>query len=377
MDGTRFDRLTRELTAGDQTRRHLLRGLAAAALGGLLVRIAPTAAGRQRDEVGDWEPDAGEEADAAKRGGCARLNRTCDKDKKCCGKLTCKRGRCRCPKGTVPQGGRCVPKGTCRDDADCGGGKTCQDGICACPGNLLPCADGCIQPGFCCGAECLPSGGTCEDGACVCPTGTKPCGLGCAPAGESGCCGDLDCPAGSGKVCVRSKRACACPSGKKECAGVCIPSDRCCSDADCGPNRTCNNGICGCSALEKPCNGTCISQSQCCGGCSGGKTCQNGACACPSGQAECGGTCCPFNEVCQNGTCRCPSNRLVVDGRCVRPCTTTFDCGGCGCASVGGSPTFCHGGQTDTPCQTTNQCSPNEICMDFVFGGRVCGQICA
>ena len=310
MDQERFDHIAKALASAG-SRRRLLRGLAAGALGGLLARVAPAAAAparvREREQAGDRnQDDTGEteagERDAAERRRCSRLNRRCGEDKKCCNGLTCKRKRCLCKPGTKPCNGKCIPQENC-----------------------------------------------CELGDCT----------------------------GTGKFCPAPNTPCVCFAGI-DCGGNCTaPDGDCCSDADCAGGKTCQGNVCRCPSGQKPCNGGCIPQSQCCGGCSSGKPCQNGTCQCPSGQAECGGGCCPLNEVCDNGTCRCPGNRVIVNGRCVRPCSTASDCGGCGCGTAVGSPQkICHGNPTDKPCQNSSQCSSNELCMDFLFAGRVCGQIC-
>ena len=147
MDPTMFDRLTR-LLAGRPSRRRVVRGLAAAVVGGVAVA------------------GVGEEAAAA----CveAGSDRTCNRDHECCGdRVRCRDHRCECRSGAR----------ICRED-----GKD------RCFGRQ--------DPNHCgrCGKRCR-SGETCKSGRCR--GGVSTCtATGLCGTGRPACCEGLTCSAG-------------------------------------------------------------------------------------------------------------------------------------------------------------------------------------
>lgn len=242
MDGSRFDRLTREVASG-LSRRRVIGGL----VGGFL------AFGRRA-------------ADARPK--CRDDGQTCEGNHICCDGLACvvavpgKAGRCAtCPPGQIACGNRCIPKcsasdechvagvcepakgkctnpikedgspcslGTCcngrcvdtfSDPHNCGtcGGTcpsgTCIKGFCGCstPGGTCETHDDCCGPHF---AENV--GATCIDGVCRCCQGAEASCLGSSTSDI--CC---DYPLRVGLCCV-SEEACG-ETGPDRCMPVCYP----------------------------------------------------------------------------------------------------------------------------------------------------------
>src|SRR5688572_6664799 len=108
MDGIRFDRFSRILSASPN-RRGFGRALAGLALGGTLI------------------PQFGlAEVEARKK-----------KPKKCKG------GKKKCGK-------KCIPATSCCKAADCGTGGTCAGGACFCGEGFTTCQGRCIPVGACC-----------------------------------------------------------------------------------------------------------------------------------------------------------------------------------------------------------------------------------
>jgi hypothetical protein len=116
MDDQLFDQLTQQLAALT-SRRTALKAVAGGALCTLGARVGIASA-----------------AD------CVALGKKCKKKKdECCGGAECRSllglplpfGRCRCPAGTRPEGGQCVPRDGCVDDSDCAAGQRCCNGTCS------------------------------------------------------------------------------------------------------------------------------------------------------------------------------------------------------------------------------------------------------
>jgi hypothetical protein len=263
MDDDRVDMNARAVARGGP-RRRLLRSLVGAAIGGL--HAAPAIAAsrpRANDPADESDRDrAGDGAGSAERSGCARLNKQCGQ-KKCCGVLSCKGGKCRCQGKTKPCKGKCIPKGDCCTPADCDG-RACADGICqpCLPGFKL-CFLSCIPEDQCC--NCNPPK-TCQAGACVCPSGTTPCGSGgCRANGADGCCADGDC--GGGETCQNG--TCRCPSGQASIGGVCRATCQFSPVSQCGSSGcVCSETVDGpnvCIALDSiDClNRTCDDSAEC------------------------------------------------------------------------------------------------------------------
>ena len=309
MDGDRFDRLTRGLTAGPSSRRRVLRGLAGAALAGTLARFAPASA-----------------QDGAAAQACLAPGKKCALGEACCPGATCKQGRCRCKTGTKPCAGKCIPADRCCTEADCPAGQTCPGPgkRCRCPAGTKPCQGKCIPTERCCSpADC--DGRACQDGICQpCTPGFKLCFLSCIPE-------DQCCICGGGKVCQNGQ--CRCPSGQPECGGICCTGGRTCQDGEC----TCPSGTIECAG-----GGPCLPLGGCCsnGDCTGGKICENGICRCPLLSPEIRGVCarsCLFGQQCRAGSgCGCTdgpghadicTDFSIVSGGCAAtPCTSDADC---------------------------------------------------
>ena len=110
MDSRRFDDLSRLLASG-VSRRRVLKSCAMMALGGLFAGSAQVAAAE------------------ASRG----LGRTCGTDRQCASGFcdtTQRPGRCACPAGTTPCGGRAGSPITCVPD--CPEGQVLHQYVCQC-----------------------------------------------------------------------------------------------------------------------------------------------------------------------------------------------------------------------------------------------------
>jgi hypothetical protein len=178
-----FDDLAKRLSAAT-TRRGLLKGALAVALGGLATRLR------------------GDGADAAARPACMRLGQTCDATHACCAHLACADGSC------------CRPTNeTCYADADC-----CADDVCRPNPHGL-------------GLRCLPPGD-----------------VGAACVEQTDCADGLTCDAASGLCLVATGLPCDqdsdCVSGSCDpytglCAGDCLASGSCSGGRVCLSNGSC------------------------------------------------------------------------------------------------------------------------------------------
>lgn len=157
MDNQRFDDLTKSL-AGAGSRRRILKGFAAAAVGAVASAIGLAEA--------DAAPRLKANAKCGGKGACPAGTRCVGRPK-----------RCRCVAGTELVGGRCVKKcpGNRMRDANgmcgCLPGTEMVGGACVktCPGNKMRDADGmCVCKTGCAGGK-VP-GASC---ACVCPAGKQ------------------------------------------------------------------------------------------------------------------------------------------------------------------------------------------------------------
>ena len=216
MSGSDFDRLAKQL-ASATSRRMVLKGALAAAIGGLFARGA--------------SQDA--EATRARRA-CSRLGQVCggttpSANFTCCPGLACETGAC-----CRPEEERCLT------NDDCCGGLVCR------PSGL---GQQCLPPGGF-GAECV-EGADCASGVCD----------------ASGICTDSACidrcdylvePLICG-VDSRTNASCTCyPTPENICgcaaANSCLDAFDCCdSTADCGPGQRCFVPPSGSNPLLNPC----------------------------------------------------------------------------------------------------------------------------
>ena len=149
MDGASFDRLSRIVyrLGHRTTRRQALRTLGVGGLAGLLTRLGTDDA----------------------RAACTRFWGRCSRDRECCQRMRCRKGRCR-PRNDGGGGG------------DVCGGKTCQSGLSCC---TISGYSNCIDRDqlLCCRSSICQKGGDCCDDGC-CSEGWKCCGDGhCCPKG--------------------------------------------------------------------------------------------------------------------------------------------------------------------------------------------------
>ena len=193
MDGSSFDRFTRQL-ASQGSRRWFI-GRIAAVTSGLAV------AARSADSTS-----------AARRPTAPPRVATCPGNQQSCDSGCC------CPDGFTNCGPDCCPSGAqCCDNACCHG--ICYGEELCCPMGHPYCAatnQCCLRGQMCFGERgCLTSGGLscesnencpareiCDPGThlCICPAGSIDCGQGCL---EGECCQNSDCRSGScvGRYC--------------------------------------------------------------------------------------------------------------------------------------------------------------------------------
>jgi hypothetical protein len=360
MDGERFDRLTRTLTAS-RSRRVTLGGLAAGILLSLSLALDETTL-------------------------LAKKNKGKGKKKKKNKKKDCPPGR-RC-------GTRCCPPG-----------QTCQDGQCLCSFGREPC-----------GNECCTLGETCDGGQCVhhCVDGSlnggesdTDCGrvcdgvFGASPAGRCGlrkrCAGPEDCTSakcqepqpGTGLQCVECliDSDCTSPVFRRcldnfcfECAidadcpspfnagsdfDLCVVIEdcprnqpcvcrQCRQDSDCPPERPhCDTGTD--SISGKLCN-ECLEDAHC----PPSQLCNQGPGTCEGFECDNDDDCPPDRPLCINGTCQkcdsdtdCPVGQTCAEsGSCVplQQCEVDSDCPG----------GFCLDCCVD--CGDGSHCFPSAVC---------------
>jgi hypothetical protein len=186
-----FDELSKRLSAA-ATRRGVLKGALAAAVGGVATRLRGAGAAAQTRQA------------------CERLGQTCDATHPCCQHLACAAGSCCrpvnetcyadsdccadnvCRPNPHGMGLRCLPPGdvgaACVEQADCAGSLTCDvyTGTC-----LIATGDPCAENSDCvsgvcdsftglCADDCLPDGAPCVESAdccaAYCNAGTSTCG---------------------------------------------------------------------------------------------------------------------------------------------------------------------------------------------------------
>ena len=204
----------------------------------------------------------------------------------------------------------------CDSDADCPRGTVCDTSVHLClePGETPP-TD---KPGVCSrNADCpSPPAAICVDG--LCQLDPVDCGSTSCDCSENSECED-------GYVCAD---------------GRCRPEEETCQfDTDCGPNRTCIDGLC---------------FAECGGGltCTAGFTCVDGACLpdmMPPGE-------CATNEECTSG-------EICVDSSCVPGCTEDANCpSGYYCSAM-----VCIVDTRPKPfCTSSTQCLMGRSCIEGV-----------
>jgi hypothetical protein len=210
MPDDRFDDLTK-LVSKSTSRRGLLKGAAAVALGGIAARVRGNGGGSA-------------EARARVSMACARLGQPCATGAGTPGNMIC------CPNLICGDGAVCCKdtNETCVDDGDC-----CADNVCR--PNPTGLGNRCLPPGDV-GAECL------EDEDCLsglaCETTTGTCGVVC---GTEVCTPDQTCDSYT-LTCVVGPGA-PCLVGSDCSTGFCDPYTLTC--LDCIPNGSpCFLGAC-------------------------------------------------------------------------------------------------------------------------------------
>src|SRR5688500_5140324 len=223
MDASRFDALTRSLSAAG-TRRHALLTALGGALGAFgLAEVRAAKSGKCKPKCGECEK--------CKKGTCNKKN----------GKKRCKKGKCQ-PKAagtpcTLPSGG------------------TCEQGTCACTGGSANCGAVCRQVKSdavncgACGTVCTANH-VCQAGSCfpssICPATvtsycSPPFGAFCGSGTSSCFCGrsaegNVVCLLDEDELCMGSGPRCdssaTCPPGE-----ACVDVNGCCPGDPAGSKR--------------------------------------------------------------------------------------------------------------------------------------------
>lgn len=371
----KLDSLARALAGGEQSRRQLLKGAAAAVAGGAF-----------SSPLWAWTDPA-----AAKKKHCPHGHAACN-------------------------GGCCTPGQVCVTPKAKHGAKHKPKPHCECLAPRKQCRSGCIEvsgdPHNCgaCGHTCTaPSGGsaTCSGGKCKSSchvAGDTICGSTCVnlqtDASNCGSCGHA-CP--SGQVCSQGQCMLSCPSGEVACGTSCVSlqsdAHNCGSCGNACPTVTggtavCNAGVCG-TSCDSPgasvCNGTCVdttSDTNNCGSC--GKVCAAGQ-ACVASQcvgASSAGAACTSGDECASGvcaggfccvtqcateapdTCGTTGNCAAGTGACEHYSSSTT-CAAATCSNgTASSARHCDGAGTCVAA-TTTQCTP------YLCNGTICGTSCS
>jgi hypothetical protein len=351
VDGNRFDALARALAAPG-TRRRLLAGLAAAALGPVGRRGAEAVACRMPGEL-------------------------CREHADCCSKLcaTGADGRlvCQCPAPTVACGRSCADPAIAfqSDPKNCGGcGTRCPRTRC----QVATCTQGS------CGLAPDPAavGLRCDDG--------NPCTTGDACTARGTC-------TGTEVNCGRLDGPCA--------QGVCNPRTGGCEAQSINEGQACNDGN-ACTQTDTCQRGTCVGSNPV--ACPPPGQCQTGSGTCDPATGQCvyaskldGTPCddgdrCTQTDTCQGGACvggdpvACAAGEICRNGGCFVPCQTVLDCPfetcpGCACIFTLSQGLLCLDTVTAVgECASAADCPAGTVCSTFFSGNpakpRLCTQPC-
>jgi len=352
VDERRFDDLVRTLGATGRSRRAVLKGLMAGAIGGAvgLLTAGGAAAGNNGNGNGNGTGNGNSKkpdccpSSAPRLCGTQCVDFTSDPnncgacDNVCPHGSTCQNGACMCPAGTTLCGNVCVDTtndvnncGAC--DNPCAPGSTCQGGACVssssctsdleCPGGFRcesgTCLDMCASD-FDCKAGFHCSSGVCVANQLCTPTDTRPCYTG--PAGTAGV-----------GTCQYGIQTCAADGTWGPCVGEVLPQTETCNNLDDDCNGVVDDGF---DKQNDPNNcGTC---GHVCTTPNGTPGCVNGQCtvaACDEGWSDCDGNpangceenvssdvnncggchiVCGTGEICTNGSCHpsCPESSICA-----------------------------------------------------------------
>jgi hypothetical protein len=166
MDGSRFDRITRNLASGTSRRSLIKTAIGSIAAAAVASRL-------------------GSDADAARR--TATGPTPTPIPVKCPGQQIPCGSSCCCPSGSDKCESECCPTGqaVCCDGACCYG--QCMGEEICCPSNSIVCNGVCLEPGQCCADSDCPSGQMCTNNQCV---------NNCLPNDASGCNANIACCSG-------------------------------------------------------------------------------------------------------------------------------------------------------------------------------------
>jgi hypothetical protein len=270
MEGSQFDRVTKQL-ATQTGRRRMLQGLAVVvATLGVALGHQPATAKPHRHRAQQVHG----QGNGPRPGRCGQFGHPCKFTKQCCeaAGLVCIDGACGCNKGETNCGGRCV---TCPT-----GDTTCSGTTCVCTGGETECGGKCVT---------CPTGGECAGTSCVCTGGQTECSGKCVNTQND----EHNCGACGTRCTVNEE----CVAGKCACG-----SDDSCSTGTFGAGSSCCQGlgglVCGCSFAF-------LNLS----------TCDASFNPCPAGTTPCTATtincgrepaqvCCPSGSTCSSeGTC--------------------------------------------------------------------------
>jgi hypothetical protein len=228
-------------------------------------------------------------------------------------------------------------KGKCKNPGDCPIGQDCCNGSCTpigTPDNCFGCGALCNDPGVAC---CQDVPGSNFSFTCRSLNDIKHCGAcnnACSGA-DAACCNQVcrntdsdpincsccDCPCPRTQICQGG--LCVCPEGLTLCGDICrnvqTDVDNCGSCGNvCSGGETCQEGVCACPPGQTKCQGVCRNLQTDPNNC--------GVCA----------TVCHQSQVCTSGRCQCPNGTVAEFCSCTDPglnCPPNFKC----CQKLDGS----------------------------------------
>jgi hypothetical protein len=359
MEDHRFDELTRSL-AKPVSRRQVLKALAAATLGGLLVRQGTGRALADNSDCAHFCNDVfppGGERGHCKSGGAHGTGPcfACGPEAPSghpdvCGVGTSAAGCCPATATTCcPAGGACGPACPPTSTAHCANleSDVCNCGTCGrcCPSGTICCGGTCIAT--CTASDQCHVAGVCDPATQSCTNPPKPDNVTCS--GTDQCFRTYTCQAG---VCTGSDPV------------TCTAVDQCHRPGTCDPNTgVCSNPI-------QPDGTTCAGSNAC-----QTYACRAGVC---TGINVADGTSCGPGLVCCSGTCTDTSSDANNCGSCGTVCSTR--CAGGTCCLPSGSPTtslaLCCSGDTTSGgvcCDRTGStCLSDSTCCSHTCQGGTC-----